>query len=229
MQIKVDLDSIVRESVKKTVAASGLDEAYVAEPKQFKQLSDSISSKAKDAHFALYKGYVDSLNKVSSELDAVDREQANPRHSQFRTLKIDEAYNANSVYLHELYFSNCFDPNSQVYMDSMPYIRLQRDFGSFDDWQHDIIACALSSNQGWAVCGYSVYLKRFVNTVIDLHSQNAMVGLIPVIVLDVWDHASYHDYPNDKQAYVVKMMEELNWKVIEERFQKIEKLVEALR
>jgi len=227
--INVDLDSIVREAVSKTVVASGLSEAYVAEPKQFKQLSDSVSSKSKEAHAALYKGYVESLNKVSSELDAVERDQANPRHSQFRTLKLDEAYNANAVYLHELHFSNCFDPGSQVYMDSMPYIRLQRDFGTFDDWQHDFIACALSANQGWAVCGYSAYLKRFVNAVIDLHSQNVMVGFFPVIVLDVWDHASYTDYPNKKQDYVVKMMEELNWKVIDDRFQKVEKLIEALR
>ena len=228
-KLGVNFDEIIKESVKKTVLLSGLDEAYVAEPKQFKQVSDAVSGKTKEEHNSLYKGYIESLNKVSAELDSVDRELSNPRHSQYRTLKLDETYNANAVYLHELYFANCFSPTSEIYMDSMPYIRLQRDFGTFDDWQHDFIACALAANEGWAVCGYSTYLKRFVNTFVDLHSQNTMIGLYPVVVLDVWSHSFYKDYPNDRKSYVLEMMKELNWQVISERFEKVEKLVEALR
>lgn len=229
MKIDVDFDKIIREAVKKTVSSSGLDEAYIAEPKQFKQVSDSVSGKTKEEHNNLYKGYIESLNKVSAGLDSVDRELANPRHSQYRSLKVDEVYNLNAVYLHELFFANCFDPSSEVYMDSMPYIRLQRDWGTFDDWQHDFIACAMSANEGWAVCGYNTYLKKFVNTIVDSHSQNVMVGLYPVIVLDVWSHSFYKDYPNDRKSYITKMMQELNWKVIEERFQRVEKITEALR
>ena len=119
----------------------------------------------------MYLKYIESFNKVSAELDSVDKNDANVRHSKYRSLKVDETYNLNAIYLHELYFANCFDPNSEVYMDSMPYIRLQRDFGSFEDWQQDFIACALSAQEGWAICGYNMFLKKFVNTLVDLHSK----------------------------------------------------------
>lgn len=236
-KISVDVDKIVKETLLKVAPDTAkrpalreiVAESFIAEPKNFKQLSDSLSAKTKNEHYNLYKGYVDSFNKVSNELDSVDSEEANPRHSKFRTLKLDESYNLNALWFHELYFANCFDPNSEVYMDSMPYIRLQRDFGTFEDWQHDFIACAMSANEGWAVTGYHMFLKKFVNTFVDLHSQNVMAGLYPVVVLDCWSHSFYKDYPNDRKSYVLAQMKELNWTIITERFERVEKIAAALR
>jgi Fe-Mn family superoxide dismutase len=240
-KISIDVKSLVRDTIKKTLTdvepihhlqlknKSTLIESYIAEPKKFKQLSDSVSQKTKDAHYDLYTGYIESLNKVSAELDSADRNDVNPRHSRYRSLKVDETYNLNAAYLHELYFANCFDPNSEIYMDSMPYIRLQRDFGTFEDWQHDFMACALSANEGWAVCGYNVFLKKFINTFVDSHNGNVMLGFIPLVVVDMWSHSFYKDYLSDKKSYLLAQMKELNWKVIEERFLKIEKLVESMR
>lgn len=240
-KISIDVDSLVKTAIKNTLGTEEreprsyepveeyLHEAYVAEPKKFKQVSDSISQKTKDAHIELYSDYIKSLNQTSAALDSAPRDDVNPRSSKFRSLKVDETYNMNAVYLHELYFSNCFDPNSEIYMDSMPYIRLQRDFGSFEDWQQDFISCALASNQGWAVCSYNFFLKRFVNSFIDLHSNNVQIGIYPVIVLDMWDHSSYRDYLSDKRSYIVNQMKELNWNIISERFEKVEKLIGALR
>lgn len=238
-KLSLDVDSLVKGAIDRSLGVppkqiltneNVLTEALVAEPKKFKQLSDSVSQKTKDAHYnELYLKYVESFNKISAELDAVDKNDANVRHSKYRSLKVDETYNLNAMYLHELYFANCFDPNSEVYMDSMPYIRLQRDFGSFEDWQHDFMACALSAQEGWAVCGYNMFLKKFVNTLVDLHSNSVMMGLYPVIVVDMWSHAYYRDYTTDKKSFLMSQMKELNWKVIEERFTKVEKISEALR
>lgn len=238
-KINLNIDSIVKSTIANTLGESAaptqsrdriiISDAYVAEPKKFKQVSDNVSQKTKDAHIELYQGYISSLNKTSAALDSADRDEANPRHSKFRNLKLDETYNLNATYLHELYFANCFDPSSEIYMDSMPYIRLQRDFGTFEDWQQDFIGCALAADEGWAVCSYNTYLKRFVNSVIDSHDGNVMVGMYPVIVLDVWSHSFYRDYLNDRKSYVLHQMKEFNWNIITERFEKVEKLIEALR
>lgn len=48
----------------------------------------------------------------------------------------------NGSYLHELYFANIADSQSRISMDSLSYMRLNRDFGTFDNWQRDFIACA---------------------------------------------------------------------------------------
>ena len=128
-----------------------------------------------------------------------------------------------------MFFENISDVHSQVTMDSMAFMRLERDFGSFDDWQKDFIACALSARNGWAVTVYNTFLNRYMNIVIDLHSQNIPMASYPVIVIDCWEHAYYRDYLNERKIYVFAMMKELNWDTIEERFKKAERISKATR
>lgn len=220
--------NVVRTSIYKN-RALGLDESYVAEQKPFKQVSELVSQKTKDSHIELYKGYVETLNKVSAALDTVDTSKADSRHSDLRSSKFDETFTLNAVWLHELYFANCFDPHSEVYMDSKAYMRLERDFGTFEDWQKDFIACALSAGNGWVVCGYHTFLRRFVNTIVSNNSQDVMIGLYPLIVVDMHEHAYYRDYLTDKHSYLVAQMREFNWNTIEERFLKAEALHEVLK
>ena len=209
----LDIDSLLKKAVKETVQTTKplLEEAYVAEQKPFKQVSDLVSQKTKDMHAGLYKNYIESLNSVSAKLDTTDRSEANPRHSDFKSLKLDEAYNLNAVWLHELYFANCFDPHSEIVMDSQAYLRLQRDFGTFDAWQKDFMATAMASGNGWAVCGYHMFLRRFVNMIVSHHSGDVMLGVFPVIVVDMWEHSYTRDYLSDKKSYLVSQMKEFNW------------------
>ena len=67
------------------------------------------------------ESYVKNLNNISAKLDAVDRSSANLNNSEFRSLKIDEAYNHNASFLHGLYFENISDLSSQVTVDSLTY------------------------------------------------------------------------------------------------------------
>lgn len=234
----IDVDSIVRSSVSEArklaidlVGPGSIDESYVAEPKPFKQVSELVSQRTKDAHVGLYKDYVETLNRVSAELDTADRSSdgVNSRHGAYRSLRLDETYNINGVWLHELYFANCFDPHSEVVMDSKAYLRLERDFGTFEDWQRDFMACASACSQGWAVCGYHAFLRKYVNTFVSNNSQDVMLGLYPLIVVDMHEHAYYRDYVSDKRSYLVAQMREFNWTVIEERFLRAEALHEVLK
>lgn len=232
----LDLEGIVKKSIKTHFnnvekdlpSDSKLDESYVAEPKQFKQVSEFVSQKTKEAHINLYKEYIETLNKVSAELDTADRTDVNSKHSDYRSLKLDETYNLNATWLHELYFANCFDPHSEIVMDSSAFIELQKYWGTFDDFQRDFMACALSSRNGWAVCGYNLYLKQLVNIFIDGHNQNIPVGFYPIIVVDMWEHAS-RDYLNDKKSYLISQMRELNWTAIEERVNKVKSIAQILK
>ena len=183
----------------------------------------------KRQHEGLYENYVKTFNRVSAELDAVDKDEAGLNHSYYRSLKVDETYNMNAAYLHELYFNNVSDVQSEVSMDTLSFMRLERDFGSFDAWQEDFIACGKSARNGWVVTGYNTYTQRYMNTLIDLHSLNVPVGFYPVIVVDVWEHAYYRDYLSKRKSYIHAMMKELNWQVIEDRFKRAEKIAKALK
>ena len=227
----LDLDGLLKKAVKESIDSERepLSEAYVASQKTFKQVSELSSQKLKDAHIELYKGYIESLNAVSSKLDTANKNDANSRHSDFRSLKLDETYNLNAVWLHELYFANCFDPHSEIAMDSISYLKLQRDFGTFDDWQRDFMATAMSAGNGWAVCGYHTFLKRYVNMIVSHHSGDVMLGVYPVIVVDMWEHAYARDYLTDKKSYLVSRMREFNWTVIDERFKRAEAIAVAVK
>ena len=224
-----DLKENIRASLNLDDTSELLDESYVAQIKQYDLPTEMLSVANKKNHIELYDEYVEKFNRISAELDAVDRSDANSNHSKYRSLKIDETYNMNAIYLHELYFSNISDLHSQIAMDSLSYMRLSRDFGGFDKWQEDFIACCMSSRCGWAVTVYNTYLQRYMNCTIDLHDIQIPIGSYPIIVMDVWQHAYYRDYLRDVKTYVFAMMKQLNWNVIENRFKKAEKIQRALR
>ncbi len=227
MITKDSVREIIRDSL--GIEEEEINEALVLQKKQFDLPTELLTQKNKHAHEGLYENYVKTFNRVSAELDAANRDEAGLNHSYFRSLKVDETYNMNAAYLHELFFNNISDVQSEVSMDTLSFMRLERDFGSFDAWQEDFIACAKSARNGWVVTGYNTYTQRYMNTVIDLHSLNVPVGFYPVIVVDVWEHSYYRDYLSKRKSYVYAMMKELNWQVIEDRFKRAEKIAKALK
>ena len=217
------------KEIKETGEASILSESYVAQEKRFSLPTELLSEANKQSHIELYQQYIADFNRISAELDSVNRDEVSSNHSKYRSLKIDETYNMNAVYLHELYFANISDLQSQIGMDTLSFMRLERDFGGFDKWQQDFIACCTAARCGWAVTYFNTYLQRYVNTIVDLHSLNVPFGGYPIIVMDVWQHAYYRDYLKDVKTYTYGMMKQLNWNVIEKRFQRAEKIANALR
>ena len=195
-----------KQAIKETLR---LNEALSAQQKQFNFNVDLLSGDNFQNHLELYQGYIKNFNEVSAKLDTADRTNVNCNHSEFRSLKLDETFNMNGVYLHELYFANIGDPNSEIKMDSLSYMRLSRDFGSFDKWQKDT--------------------QTFMNAVVDLHANNVPAGSFPVIVLDAWQHAYYRDYLKDVDTYTRAMMKTLKWPIIEQRIKKADKIIQILR
>lgn len=222
-------EKYIKKLIRKDLKLDKLNEAYVTKAKKYDLPTDLLSEKTKSAHQELLAGYVTALNDTSAKLDSADRELANPNNSEFRDLKLNEVHNINAAFLHALYFENIADQRSVITMDSLVFMRLERDFGSFDDWQKDFIACALSSRNGWAVTVYNTFLNRYINVVVDLHSLNIPFASYPVIVLDCWEHSYYRDYLNDRKSYVYAMMKELKWKTINKRFENAEKIYKVLK
>jgi len=226
------LENVVSEALAE-VSAPGrpqkrVDEAYVVQTKKFDVKTESLSEKSKKAHQELMDGYIKALNEVSAQLDTADRESSNPNNSTFRSLKVDEAHNINASFLHGMFFDNIGSLSSKVTVDSISYMRLARDFGDFNKWQKDFIACGLAARNGWVVTCYNTFLKRYINVVVDLHSGNVPFGCMPVIVVDCWEHTYYRDYLKDRKSYIFAMMKELNWDKIEERFDKTERVAKVM-
>jgi len=217
---------MIKEIIRKSLQ---LNEAVVKNIKSFTLKTEFLSQGNKDNHVSLYEGYIKASNEVSAKLDSVDRSSVNGNHSLYRSLKIDEAFNQNGVVLHELYFENISDIASEIAMDNLAYMKLARDFGSFDAWQKDFLACCQAARCGWAVTGLNMFTGKYQNIMIDLHSQNVPVGIVPIIVIDVWQHAYYRDYLKEVKTYSSAMMKELSWSTIEKRVELCEQIKSLLR
>jgi len=218
-----DLKNKVKNTIKNSLENS-LNEAYVTQEKKYQLGTELLSEKTKSSHQEILESHVKKLNQVSAFLDTAEPDLADVNNSKIRSLKQDEVYNLNASFLHAFYFENISDQNSVINMDSIAYLRLERDFGSFERWQKDFIACALSSRNGWAVTVYNFFLNRYMNVCVDLHSSHVPFSSHPIIVLDCWEHAYFKDYLGNKKSYVYAMMKELKWSKIEERIRKIEKM-----
>ena len=180
-----DLKKTIRKSLGVTNDEEKLDEAYVAEPKTFQQNTELLSEASKSAHIALYGKQIEKFNETSAKIDTVNRKASDSNGSDFKALKCAEMHNMNGIYLHELFFANIGDPNSQLHADSLPFMRLDRDFGGFDRWQSDFIACGMAASEGWVVTCFSTYLKRYINIVVDGNLQGIPMGCFPVVVVDM--------------------------------------------
>mgnify|MGYP001181548117 CR=1 FL=1 len=228
-------EDILRKSIRKSLGLpertpgqknkkNNLHESYVVEPKRFQLKTEFMSEKAKKARLDDFGLFVKSLNEVSAKLDTASREDADKYSSDFRSLKVDEVHCLNAAFLRALHFENIDDPQSQLSMDSISFLRIERDFGSFDDWQKDFIACGMAARSGYVITAYNTFMKRYMNFVIDEEAKNVPIGTHPVIVLDVSEGAYYRDYVSDRKTYIIAMMKEFDWDQIETRIKSTEKI-----
>ena len=125
---------------------------------------------------------------------------------------------ADSVILHELYFdgmtANTGKRGEEVHR------AITRRFGSIEKWAADFQASAKAAT-GWAVLAYHPLNSKLYNVVSDKHSMGVLWMATPLLVIDVYEHAFYVDYKNNKTLYIEKFMEHINWDEINRRHSQI--------
>jgi Fe-Mn family superoxide dismutase len=212
-----------------TTSKGRVTEAYIGVAQQYALPTEQLTQRTKQTHQAIYERAIEAMNTTSFRLEGVDRSDANQEGSQYRSLKVDEAAGINRAFLHALYFDNISDLRSQITTDMLSYSRLSRDWGSFDRWQEDFIAACLSSRNGWAVTAFCYLLNRYINIVVDGEANNVPFGCVPVVVLDMHEHAYFHDYLGDARLYTAAMMREFDWEVINARMERTERISQILQ
>lgn len=170
-----------------------------------------------EVHIRLYKGYVDKINEIDEILqNDPGRDKANATFSYFRECKRGETYALNGVILHELYFEN-LGRGVNVPSPSITQ-QLEMDFGSFENWEMDFVATAKAS-RGWAVLSYDQRSYRLRNISLDAHDLGNIAYSAPILVLDVYEHAYFLQYADNKAEYINRFMEDINWEVIGARME----------
>ena len=181
-------------------------------PKGLKGISDQQIEYHFETH---YKGYVAKMNEILEKLETVDRSKANQNFSDYRALKVEESFNWMGVVLHELYFENIKDGAGTSPGAKLNQI-IKDNFGSFDKWKEDFKACGIAL-RGWAVLVYDLSSRRLVNNGLDAHNVYGFLNSIPLLVLDVYEHAYYTDQGPKRPPYIDRFFENVNWNVVNRR------------
>lgn len=183
-----------------------------------------ISSNQLEQHQQLYAGYVKKRNEIARRLETVNRANSASRtYSPFRSLKLAETYAVNGSILHELYFGNISQPGKQPGPLTLELI--EENFGSFEKFKQDLMDCG-GVSRGWAVTSYNIDDGLLHNYVFEEHNQHVPVLTIPLLVLDVYEHAYMIDFGIKRDPYLDAFWNNIDWDVVEQR---IEKWVQPLR
>jgi Fe-Mn family superoxide dismutase len=182
---------------------------FTVKPLPYQELPGFLTAKQlSEHHDVLYAGYVKKVNEIRATLASADLASANASYSQWRELKIEEGFAVNGVILHEMYFDSLMPGGSKP--DGKIKELLERDFGSVEKWAADAAACGMSA-RGWVVLSYDPKDGRLHNYVCDLHNQGGIWGAIPLLVIDVYEHAYFLDYATARKKYLDSVLANLNW------------------
>ena len=163
-----------------------------------------------------YGGALRRLNAISAQLESLDF--AKTPGYVINGLKREELVALNSTLLHELYFASMGGdgPNPTEIMREA----LARDFGSFLRWRDEFSAMgnALGGGSGWVLLTYVPRDGRLVNQYASEHSQ-AIAGGIPLLALDMYEHAYHIDFGANVKAYVDTFLRNIDWSAVEGRYE----------
>jgi superoxide dismutase, Fe-Mn family len=184
-------------------------------------LLQGLSPKLIESHYENnYGGALRRLNAIAAQLEAADF--AKLPGFTLNGLKREELIAHNSVILHELYFASIGgdgrDPGSFAEV-------LSRDFGSVDRWKAEFSAMgrALGGGPGWVLLTYGPREGRLVNQYASDHSQ-ALASGIPILALDMYEHAYHIDFGANATAYVDTFLRNIDWKGVAARYQAASKV-----
>ena len=175
-----------------------------------------LSVKLIESHYENnYGGALRRLNAITEQLENLD--WANTPAHVIGGLKRDELAALNSMQLHELYFASMGGDGQPT--EAMSAV-LARDFGSALRWKDQFVAMgnALAGGSGWVVLVYLPRNRRLVNQYATEHSQ-AVAGGIPILALDMYEHAYHLDYGANAKAYVDIFMRNVDWKALHARYE----------
>ncbi|HEY3945586.1 MAG TPA: Fe-Mn family superoxide dismutase [Solirubrobacteraceae bacterium] len=180
----------------------------------FEKELDGISKQTMDDHFKLYEGYAKKANECRKILNEFDYSEVegNQVYSPLRAVSIDYTFALLGFKNHDLYFGHLGgdggEPNGR-------FAELIEDefHGGLKEW-NNAIRKAASAARGWVMVGYDLNDGSLFNYIMDTQNLWAVYNMIPVLVLDVYEHAYVGDFgatPDGRKRYVDAFFRNLDW------------------
>lgn len=207
--------AVAEASLKENLSKSGLVTGQV-KPLRYSSIPGFLSTEQLAPHYTAHyggalRGYIAADEKLQSSI--IDT--TNIDSNAYGAIQRSRANKGNSVLLHELYFDGMslksVEPSAEI------RVAIEKRFGSIDKWAADFQASAKAAS-GWAVLAANSVNGKLYNLVCDKHATGLLWMSTPLLALDVYEHAYYVDYKNNKAEYIGKFMGHIDWEEINRRF-----------
>lgn len=189
-------------------------------PYAFDALEPVISKEIMELHYTKHhKAYVTNLNAA---LERYHQAETENDVSQMISLQSAIKFNGGGHINHTIFWSILASPSKERTQPKGELAEMiGRDFESFERFQEKFNTAATGiQGSGWAWLGYHKTQKRLEIATTANQDPLSSVGLVPLFGVDVWEHAYYLQYKNNRADYVKAIWQILNWPAIEERFDK---------
>ena len=183
---------------------------------------NGISDKTLEQHFKLYEGYVAQTNALITKLSELNKDGGGvdeKRMAEYSEVKRRLGFEYNGMVLHELYFGNLRRNGDRAPSRGSPFREaVDASWHSYPRWEADFISVAKMRGVGWAVCYQDPASGALTNQWIEMHESGHVAGFVPLLVLDVWEHAFILDYaPKDRPKYIEAFFSNVDWRAVESR------------
>lgn len=188
-------------------------------PYDYADLEPYIDARTMKLHHDVHHAaYVKGANAALVELERI-RRTGGDDINRVRSVTDSLSFNASGHVLHVVFWENMKkggggDPPASS--ETSKYIH--RDFGSLDAFKnHFSAAAAQVQGGGWGILAYCPISRRLMVLQSEKHQNTSVWGVVPILAIDVWEHAYYLNYQNKRSDYIKAWWNVVNWENVESR------------
>lgn len=193
-------------------------------PYDYKALEPYISETQLTLHHAKHhQGYVNGANAIFEKFDRTRRDKTD---FDIKATYKELSFHVGGNMLHGLFWKNLAPAGKGGGGTPGGDLAgaIDEEFGSFDRFKKEFSAASSSvEGSGWGALSYCKETNRPLIVQIEKHNTNLYPGFPILMVLDVWEHAYYLDYRNDRGKFVEAFWNIVNWDEVGKRFSAVNK------
>jgi len=168
-------------------------------------------------HDIHHNGYVAGLNNAEAKLAEA---RAASDFALVKHWSREAAFHGSGHLLHSIFWPNMIAPSqAKPAPEGALAEAIDRDFGSFEAYKAQFIAASGAvEGSGWGILAYRPADDTLVVLTAEKHQNLTQWGVVPLLVLDVWEHAYYLKYQNRRGEYVKNFFNIINWDDVAGRY-----------
>ncbi len=171
-------------------------------------LEPAMDAETLHLHYTFHHG--GAVKGANKDLQAIKKamDDNNLETVDYWTKKL--AFHLSSHILHSIFWTNLTNKTSTPSGNLLK--RIEKDFGSYDKLKMYLAKTAKDvDGNGWGILGYQPYTDKLTIMQCENHEKLAQWGVIPLLVIDVWEHAYYLKFKNKRTDFVDNLFSIINW------------------